>query len=481
MPKIRKWLKKRHYQPTFAIKTQAASAPPAMAGVQFDEIESQQTLVPYDENLLERSRTQWQFGDWASLAALPRDTLQHHPDRAKLALLCAAGHQALGNASEARQHTRLALDWGCGKKLVSQILISGVYNTLGRAAAVSSQENRAIRYFQTSMATGAAGSDVRLLTQARVSQQLTQLGLTTNATFSKIGFEDLSTSAPLQLPPLSKGLEEIGETLAQQKADLDAQLKKNADELIHVRKSLDSTVKKEISNATKQIEASIGLQNYFATGNLPNINTERHAWPVSPDFALYLIELIEFNDYDLIIEFGSGISTVIVAKTIANMAKRRQGKPPVELISFDHLNQYYQQTLAKLKHEGLDGAVQLHHAPLYDYTAPNGKVYPYYACLDILVEAAQRCTVSGLRVLVIVDGPPGITGPHARYPAGPIIFSLFKGAQIDLLLDDYIRDEEKQIAKIWREELNVAKKSFTVTERKLEKDACLISISTLQS
>lgn len=47
-------------------------------------------LVPYDEKLLKRSRTQWKFGDWASLAALNRETLQHHPDRAKLALLAAA-------------------------------------------------------------------------------------------------------------------------------------------------------------------------------------------------------------------------------------------------------------------------------------------------------------------------------------------------------------------------------------------------------
>ncbi|MDP1547494.1 MAG: hypothetical protein Q8L87_15915 [Anaerolineales bacterium] len=186
MPKIRKWLKKRHYQPTFAIKTQAANATPAKADVQFDAIESQQTLVPYDENLLERSRTQWQFGDWASLAALERDTLQHHPDRAKLALLCAAGHQALGNASEARQHTRLALDWGCGKKLVSQVLISGVYNTLGRAAAVCNQENRAIGHFQTSIQLGASGSDVRLLTQARANQQLAQLGLPNTAPISLV-------------------------------------------------------------------------------------------------------------------------------------------------------------------------------------------------------------------------------------------------------------------------------------------------------
>ena len=133
-------------------------------------------LVPYDENLLERSRTQWQFGDWASLAKLDRDTLQHHPDRAKLALLTAAGHQGLGNAAEARQHTRLAIDWGCSKKLVTQILISGVHNTLGRAAAVSGQEQRAHKHFQASIEAGAPSSAVGLLTQARVSHQLSQLG-----------------------------------------------------------------------------------------------------------------------------------------------------------------------------------------------------------------------------------------------------------------------------------------------------------------
>jgi len=177
MPKIRKWLKKRQYQPTFAIKVRASGAQPERANDQFDAIEPQQNLVPFDENLLERSRTQWQFGDWASLAAISRDTLQHHPDRAKLALLAAAGHSAQGNAAEARQYTRLAIDWGCSKRLVSQILISGVHNSLGRAAAVVGQAQRAVGHFQASIQAGASHSDVRLLTQARVGQQLAQLGL----------------------------------------------------------------------------------------------------------------------------------------------------------------------------------------------------------------------------------------------------------------------------------------------------------------
>ena len=143
--------------------------------------ENVQDVVPYDENLLERSRTQWQFGDWESLTKLERNTLQHHPDRAKLALLAAAGHQAGGNAAEARQYTRLALDWGCSRKLVSEILIAGVHNSLGRAAAVSGQEQRARLHFQASIQAGAPYGDVRLLTQARVAHQMAQLGLPANS------------------------------------------------------------------------------------------------------------------------------------------------------------------------------------------------------------------------------------------------------------------------------------------------------------
>ena len=169
-----------------------SSAPNASETVARASIEHEpdQSVVPFDENLLERSRTQWQFGDWASLAAITRETLQHHPDRAKLALLAAAGHQGLGNASAARQQTRLAMDWGCSKKLVSQILISGAHNSLGRAAAVAGQEQRALKHFQAAIQTGAANSDVRLLIQARVGHQLADMGLIATPAFQAATLTD---------------------------------------------------------------------------------------------------------------------------------------------------------------------------------------------------------------------------------------------------------------------------------------------------
>ncbi len=145
--------------------------------MQVVEVQPDHPVVPYDENLLERARTQWQFGDWDSLTKIERDALQHHPDRAKLALLAAAGHLQTGNAGVARQFIRLAHDWGCNKKLVSQILIAGVHNSLGRAAAVTGQQPRAIKHFERAIVTGAPGSDARLLTQARINEQSAQLGL----------------------------------------------------------------------------------------------------------------------------------------------------------------------------------------------------------------------------------------------------------------------------------------------------------------
>lgn len=427
------------------------------------KLQPEQAFAPHDEALLERARTQWQFGDWDSLAQLNRDALQHHPARAELALLAAAGRLQIGkNHSEASRFIHLAQNWGASKKLISRILIAGVYNNLGRAAAIGNQQQRALQHFENAVAVGIPGGDTRLLTQARSSEQFSQLGLHT-----------ADVSRPL---PSVKNIEFIESALSQQKLELDTQFKKQADELIRVRKFLDSTLKKEVANATRQIESFIGLQSYLATGELPDINIERHSWPVSPDFALCLIELIECNDYDLIVEFGSGLSTSIIAKAITRKAARRKSEKQVDFVSFDHLEHYYEQTHTRLEQAGLIYAVQLVLAPLHDWQAPDGNTQPYYSCQATLAALRKKHAVAGQRILVIVDGPPAATGKHARYPAGPLMLEHFAGAHIDLLLDDYIREDEKEIAQRWQADIAAAGFSQTTTERRLEKDACLIRV-----
>lgn len=133
--------------------------------------------IPYDPQLLERSRTQWQFGDWYSLAQLDHDTLQHHPDRAKLALLVAAGRLQIGQDAEAKQYIRLAQDWGISKKLISQILIAGVHNSIGRAAAIGNSPHRALSHFKSAISISNLGSATELSINARTTHELNTIGL----------------------------------------------------------------------------------------------------------------------------------------------------------------------------------------------------------------------------------------------------------------------------------------------------------------
>ena len=136
-----------------------------------NDIDACSPLVPYDETLLERSRTQWQFGDWESLSQLNQEALQHHPQRAKLALLAAAGRFQLGEENEAHQYIRLALDWGCSPRLVKQILVSGVHNTLGVATALLDSTQRSSAHFRNALKLGGIPGDVDLLVDVRLSRQ----------------------------------------------------------------------------------------------------------------------------------------------------------------------------------------------------------------------------------------------------------------------------------------------------------------------
>lgn len=144
-----------------------------------DAVESPHKIhvVPYDEGLLGRSHIQWQFGDWDSLTQLDCGTLQHHPDRAELALLAAAGRLQTNKIDEARQYIRLAQDWGISKNLLARILSAGVHNSLGRVAAIGNEQHRASLHFQSAIAIGFPGSETQLLAQARINYQCQQLGL----------------------------------------------------------------------------------------------------------------------------------------------------------------------------------------------------------------------------------------------------------------------------------------------------------------
>lgn len=145
-----------------------------------DEIEAQSdqgSVISYDVNLLACSRIQWQFGDWDSLVKIKINTLQNHPDRAELALLVAAGHLQTESLDKAKTFIRLAKDWACSKELLFRILVSGVHNSIGRAAAIAGMRDQALQHLNNAIKTVIPNGDLNLLSQARANHEFSKLGL----------------------------------------------------------------------------------------------------------------------------------------------------------------------------------------------------------------------------------------------------------------------------------------------------------------
>ena len=156
------------------------------------ELPLEPVVVPYDENLLERARTQWQFGDWERLSKISKEMLEHHPERAALAMLVAASHFQINNQILARQFLQFAREWGCSRKLIAQILTAGALNSLGRAALLVGDMPRALRNFEASVQAGTPGADMRLIAMARSTEQLAQVKrLDTCAVRNAITSQDL--------------------------------------------------------------------------------------------------------------------------------------------------------------------------------------------------------------------------------------------------------------------------------------------------
>jgi FkbM family methyltransferase len=148
----------------------------AQPTLELAEQEMAPILEGSDEDTLARAKTHWFFGEWQQLAALDIDSLHAHPDRDRFALLIASAHQQLGEHEKAHAYTRMSLNWGCPPQVVAQVLIAGVHNTLGRAAALNQDESRIAHHFEASVAA-ISTKDTALVSHARSVREMARMGL----------------------------------------------------------------------------------------------------------------------------------------------------------------------------------------------------------------------------------------------------------------------------------------------------------------
>lgn len=187
-----------------------------------------------------------------------------------------------------------------------------------------------------------------------------------------------------------------------------------------------------------QLESFSWLQRRLAMkGQLPPLR----GWAASPDVLLRLHTRIMTLQPNVVVEFGSGASTLVIADALS---QNGAGK----LISIEHSDYYGAQTLSTLEAEQLREWVDLRIGELEpwkeEHMNPEGSEKPSYWYPQSLLEGIEQVD------LIWVDGPPGSTCLFSRYPALPVLSDKL-GSQVEVWMDDTNREEEKEIFKRWAE------------------------------
>jgi hypothetical protein len=182
-------------------------------------------------------------------------------------------------------------------------------------------------------------------------------------------------------------------------------------------------------------------------------------WAASPDVLRLLVGLIDRHRPGLVVECGSGASSVWIG-----YALRRAGTG--RLVAIEHEERYAELSRDLVAAHGLHDLVEVRYAPLTEARSelsgagPEGTAESAPLWYDLSrLEDLDRIG------LLFVDGPPQATGAQARHPAVPALLPKCEpGAAI--VLDDADRPDERALGDRW-----VAEHGLRRTEEAAEKGA----------
>jgi predicted O-methyltransferase YrrM len=199
---------------------------------------------------------------------------------------------------------------------------------------------------------------------------------------------------------------------------LHRKVNRNADRSSKELSAQTGRIKGELGNVYHQFEA---VEQLLPLLKLSAPLPPSRGWAASPDFLLTLAHVTKKVKPRLTVELGSGISTLVLAKSGAK-----------KIISLDHSIEFGSQTREMLLSHGVRGVdIRIHELETYS----GG--YKWYA----------KSTFKGIANidLLVIDGPPSSTNPDARYPAFEHLIPLLS-PRATVILDDVYREEERKLA-----------------------------------
>lgn len=159
-------------------------------------------------------------------------------------------------------------------------------------------------------------------------------------------------------------------------------------------------------------------------------------WRLSPDNAVELVRLIFDRAPTIVVELGSGSSTILVATV---MERINHG----HIFSVEHEERFAAQTRTLVEESGLSHRVTILAAPLME-TLVGDRMRSWY-------DPSFVDRIPGAIDLLLVDGPPGRASELARYPALPLMEHRLSSNAV-VLLDDARRAAESTIINEWTQE-----------------------------
>lgn len=158
-------------------------------------------------------------------------------------------------------------------------------------------------------------------------------------------------------------------------------------------------------------------------------------WAASPDILLELALAVIARRPRVIVEFGSGTSSIVLG-----LAARKAGVGRV--FSFDHEAKWAGQTRDLLPRYGLAELVTVSSCPI-------GPVRDR----SLTVEGGPMSWYTDARLpdgidLAFIDGPVGASAPLARYPALPAMAHHLSPEAV-VFADDTNRPEETEVVRLW--------------------------------
>jgi len=196
-----------------------------------------------------------------------------------------------------------------------------------------------------------------------------------------------------------------------------------------LHQKVNTRIAREIAVSTKELKTSM-WQSYRQTEAMQQLLSllkfsapvpPTRSWAASPDLLLTLAQLVRKHNPKLVVELGSGVSTLVVAKAGAK-----------KVISIDHSGEFADKTREVLKEHKVRG-VEIRVAQLKAHISG--------------VDWYDTAVIKDLKRidLLIVDGPPGSKNPEARMPARAEFIAKLSPKAI-VVIDDVNREGERKLA-----------------------------------